>query len=149
MSKSIWGDQMDSREIKNFENWTEVSKGYYRYVVAANACYEIMAISKESKIGPDKYSLYVAGEWKDGVQGPYFERTCLRNCKTLHECLERAANDYENYLKNTDLFKVTRNDIEMVRNYILKEYPDDTPYELKIIAKMVVEMYEKMNSKGF
>lgn len=142
---------IESQNIQNFENWMEISKGYYRYVVAANACYELMVIRKESKTGPDLYSLYVTGEWRDGVQSPYFERKCLRHCKTLSECLKKAANDYESNLKNNDPFKVTKANVEEIRNYILSDYAPDADYvnhELKIVAKMVIEMYEKMNNKG-
>lgn len=27
--------------MKNFKNWREISKGYYRYVISSNVAYEI------------------------------------------------------------------------------------------------------------
>ena len=86
--------------IKNFEMWREVTKGLYRYVVAANACYEIHLLYHElnTDIMTAKASLFIVGDWltKDGS---FFERECLMKEQPLFEYLncayeaERRAND--------------------------------------------------------
>ena len=47
------------------ENWTEITKGLYRYVVAASCCYEIhiMYHAKGTNILTANASLYIVGDW--------------------------------------------------------------------------------------
>ena len=47
------------------ENWTEITKGLYRYVVAASCCYEIyiMYHAKDTDILTANASLYIVGDW--------------------------------------------------------------------------------------
>ena len=79
----------------NLENWTEVTKGLYRYVVAASCCYEIhiMYHAKCTDILTANASLYIGGDW-DSVNGQcsYFERELLLN-GPLAACLEKAVED--------------------------------------------------------
>lgn len=86
--------------IKNIEKWKEVTKGLYRYVIAANACYEIHLLyhAKETDIMTAKASLFIVGDWYNQSKS-FFERECLMKEKPLFECLncayedERKAND--------------------------------------------------------
>lgn len=50
--------------ISNLENWTEVTKGLYRYVIAACCCYEIhiMHHVKDTDILSSNASLYVVDD---------------------------------------------------------------------------------------
>lgn len=77
------------------ENWTEITKGLYRYVVAANCCYEIhvMHHTKDTDILTANASLYIVDGWtrvKDNSK--FFERELLLN-GPLCACLEKAVED--------------------------------------------------------
>lgn len=50
--------------INKLENWREITKGLYRYVVAANCCYEIhvMYHAKETDILTANAHLYIVGD---------------------------------------------------------------------------------------
>ena len=80
--------------IKKLENWKEVTKGLYRYVVAANACYEIHLLyhGLGTDIMTAKASLFIAGDW-NSENGGFFERECLMKEKPLYECLALAYED--------------------------------------------------------
>lgn len=80
---------------KKIENWNEITKGLYRYVVAANVCYEIHLLyhEKETDILTAKSSLYIVGDWYDKQGNSFFERECLLSKQPLFECLEKAYQD--------------------------------------------------------
>ena len=77
------------------ENWTEVTKGLYRYVVSANCCYEIHITyhAKETDILSANASLYLVGDWAayDG-HCSYFERKLLLNGPVM-ACLGKVIED--------------------------------------------------------
>ena len=81
--------------IEKIELWTEVTSGIFRYIVAANACYEIHVIHHDwgTDLLTATASLYIAGDWQ-GDQ-PYFERECLLFERPLSECIEFAIKDYK------------------------------------------------------
>ena len=64
--------------MNNLENWKEVTKGIYRYVIAANVCYEIHILmwNHKTDILSAKAHLFISGEWLDG-DATYFERELL------------------------------------------------------------------------
>ena len=77
------------------ENWTEITKGLYRYVVAANCCYEIhiMYHAKGTDILTANASLYIVGDWCSAENNSkFFERELLLN-GPLAACLEKAIED--------------------------------------------------------
>ena len=79
------------------ENWTEITKGLYRYVVAASCCYEIhiMYHAKETDILSANASLYIVGDWTNtNSHCSYFKRELLLN-GPLAACLEKAVEDKE------------------------------------------------------
>ena len=79
------------------KNWTEVTKGLYRYVVAASACYEIhiMYHAKDTDVLTANASLYVVGEWISlENDSKFFERKLLLNGSVM-ACLEKAVEDEE------------------------------------------------------
>lgn len=134
-------------DIQKFENWTEISRGYYRYVVAANACYELMAIQQGATTGPDYYALYVTGEWKDQNGVPYFKRECLKSCETMANCLYAASEDLEanQYDEDQPACEVTEDDIRVVKNLITKNQQQLEFNEMQALAKLVLAMYENLN----
>lgn len=83
--------------MKKFENWNEVTKGLYRYVIAANVCYEIHILyhNKDADILTAKASLYLVGDWRDKNKKNFFERECLLSEQTVQECLNAAEKDYK------------------------------------------------------
>ena len=52
--------------MKNLENWTEVTRGLYRYVIAAKVCYELHILhwDFETDILTAKASVYLVGTIK-------------------------------------------------------------------------------------
>lgn len=83
--------------MNNLENWTEVTKGLYRYVIAANCCYEIHILHwfDDSDILTAKASLYLVGEWRAKDRVSFFARECLLAEQPVFECLEAAVIDDE------------------------------------------------------
>ena len=83
--------------MQYFEQWTEITKGLYRYVVAANVCYEIhiMSWTYHTDLMSANAHLYIVGDWIDD-NGSFFERELLHT-GPLASCLEAA---YEDDLKN-------------------------------------------------
>lgn len=85
--------------MKELKNWTEVTKGIYRYVIAANVSYEIH-ISYwpiQTDILTAKASLFLVGEWqsKNNANGYTLERECLLSEQPVFECIEAAIKDDE------------------------------------------------------
>lgn len=80
----------------NLKNWNEVTRGLYRYVIAAKVCYEIHVLHHEegTDILTAKASLFLVGLWR-GERGGYFERECLLDRHTVFECLKTAQKDNE------------------------------------------------------
>ena len=84
------------------ENWTEITKGLYRYVIAAGCCYEmhIMYHAKDTDILTANASLYIVGDWTTANgHCSYFERELLLNGSVM-ECLEKAVEDEEKEIEN-------------------------------------------------
>jgi hypothetical protein len=83
--------------MENLKNWTEVTKGLYRYVIGANACYELHILyhSKDTDILTAKASLFIAGDWSSRNNANFFERECLLAEKPLFECIKKAIKDNE------------------------------------------------------
>ena len=84
--------------IKDLKNWVEVTRGIFRYVIAAGACYEIHLEHHylSTYIMTAKASLYIVGEWCPKAKNydeDYFSRECLLEHQTVQECLEAAALD--------------------------------------------------------
>ena len=83
--------------MSKLENWTEVTKGLYRYVVSAGCCYEIhiMYHAKDTDILTANSSLYIVGDWTSvDDDSKFFERGLLLN-GPLIACLEKAVEDEE------------------------------------------------------
>lgn len=81
--------------IRELKNWTEITKGLYRYVVGASVCYEIhiMFHAKDTDILTANASLYIVGDWTNLNNGSqHFERELLLN-GPLAACLEKAVED--------------------------------------------------------
>ena len=77
------------------ENWTEITKGLYRYVISAGCCYEIhiMYHAKETDILTANASLYIVGDWTSVKNNSkFFERELLLN-GPLMACLGKAVED--------------------------------------------------------
>lgn len=84
--------------MNDFNNWNEVTRGLYRYVIAAKVCYEIHILyhAHDTPIRTAKANLYIVGDWKD-KNGFFFERELLLSQQPVDECIKRAvADDKEN-----------------------------------------------------
>ena len=93
-------DNNEHKHMMDLKFWTIVSKGIYRFVVAANCCYEIHIIhhSLEQSIIDADANLYISGDWYDVTKGiNYFSRELIHT-GCVKECLENAKKDY---IKNT------------------------------------------------
>ena len=86
--------------IKDIKSWVEITRGIFRYVIAAGAAYEIHLENHyaDTDVLTAKASLYLSGDWclevKEGeAKQNYFSRECLLEHNTVQECLEAAAKD--------------------------------------------------------
>jgi hypothetical protein len=63
----------------NLKDWKEVTKGIYRYVISANAAYEIHINywNMETDILAADASLYIVGDWHSDDGKNTRERECL------------------------------------------------------------------------
>lgn len=82
--------------ISDLNEWTEVTRGLYRFVLSAGACYEIHIIyhNHKTNILSAKASLYIVGDWRDKEGNNFFERECLEENSMLAACLGKALEDY-------------------------------------------------------
>lgn len=92
----------EKKRMIKLENWTEITKGLYRYVVSTGRCYEIyiMHHEKDTDILSANASLYnIVGDWTtDNSYCSYFDRELLLN-GSLMACLEKAVEE-EKEIKN-------------------------------------------------
>lgn len=87
--------------MKDLKNWNEVTRGMYRYVISAGACYEIIIMHQDE--GYDTLTanadLYLVGVWTDKKNNlRFFEREPLLS-GSVAECLEKAVEDYKEETK--------------------------------------------------
>lgn len=82
-------------KIGDLKNWNEVTRGLYRYVVAASVCYEIhiMYHAHNTDILTANAQLYIVGEWRDKNQ-TFFECDLLF-IGPVSACLEQAIKEHE------------------------------------------------------
>lgn len=82
-------------KIGDLKNWNEVTRGLYRYVVAASVCYEIHITyhTHNTDILSANAQLYIAGEWRDKKQ-MFFERDLLF-IGPVSACLGKAIEENE------------------------------------------------------
>ena len=81
--------------MNNIENWKEVTKGLYRYVIAPGACYEIHIIYwfKSTDLLTANAKLYIVGEYENKDENKsFFERELLFNGPVM-ACLEASIED--------------------------------------------------------
>lgn len=85
--------------MNDLKTWTEITKGLYRYVIAANVCYEIQILhwDFDTDILTAKASLFIVGDWRQTNGNSYFERECLLSEQPVFECLDAAMSDYKKY----------------------------------------------------
>jgi hypothetical protein len=81
--------------MRNLENWTEVTRGLYRYVIAAKVCYELHILHWcfDTDILTAKASVYLVGNWVQSDGNSFFEREPILMCRPVFECLEAAEKD--------------------------------------------------------
>ena len=89
---------IELEQMKDLNNWKEITKGLYRYVISANACYKIhIKIRKfDRPILMANASLFLVGDWRDKNGGSFFSRECLLSKnQTVQKCIEKAIQDYK------------------------------------------------------
>lgn len=85
------------RQMKDLNNWKEVTRGLYRFVISTNACYEIhINICKEGEhILTTNSSLFLVGDFYDKDKVHFFVRQCLLENRAVQNCIEKAIQDYK------------------------------------------------------
>lgn len=81
--------------MKDLKNWTEVTRGLYRYVIATKVCYELHILhwDYETDILTAKASVYLVGNWTQSNGNSFFEREPILTEQPVFECLEAAEKD--------------------------------------------------------
>ena len=84
------------KQMKEFKNWKEVTRGLYRFVISTNACYEIhINICKEGEpILTINSTLFLVGDFYDKNKVHFFVRQCLLENQAVQKCIEKAIQDY-------------------------------------------------------
>ena len=83
---------------ENLKHWLEVTRGIYRYVVAANLAYEIHVWEHplDTDILKADAALYLIGEWSATKDKPAeFSRECLLAHATVNDCMIGADADFK------------------------------------------------------
>lgn len=95
MMKDIKGFEL--KQMKNIDNWKEITRGLYRYVVGASTCYEIHinTYKLNTPILMGNASLFLVGEWVYKNNVPFFSRECLLEKQSVSKCIEKAIQDYK------------------------------------------------------
>lgn len=88
---------IELKQMNEFKNWKEVTRGLYRFVISTNACYEIhINICKEGEhILTINSSLFLVGDFYDKNKVHFFVRQCLLENRTVQKCIEKAIQDYK------------------------------------------------------
>ena len=86
--------------MNDLKNWTNVTKGQYRYVISAGCYYEIIIMChyQNTDILTANADLYITSEWVSKLNkgNTVFQRERLHN-GTVADCLEEAIrNNKEN-----------------------------------------------------
>lgn len=81
--------------LKEFKNWTEISAGYYRYVISSNVAYEIIVEywDRVTPIETAKASLCLVGKWRNKDGSNTLEREWLSKELPICELLKIAHKD--------------------------------------------------------
>lgn len=79
--------------MKDLRNWTEVTKGLYRYITEADECYEIHVLCwyYRTDILSAEANAYFVGNWRTNVGG-LFERELLAT-GSVSACIDAAMKD--------------------------------------------------------
>ena len=87
--------------MNKLENWTEVTKGLFRYVIAANVCYELYILYwfLDTDILTAKASVFLVGEWTNDRGESFFQREPIAEDQPVVECL--AAAEQDNKINNS------------------------------------------------
>lgn len=97
------GEDIEMARMSRLSNWTEIDnvKGYYRYVVAEKAAYEIIVTSQRFGESNMKAiaNAYMAIEFALPKRKPMFTREPLAIGRTVEECLEKVIKDYKENMK--------------------------------------------------
>lgn len=88
---------IELKQMKDLNNWNEIIKGLYRFVIGANVCYEIHIniYEHDTPVLMANASLFLVGEWVDKNGVNFFSRECLLEKQSVSDCVERAIKDYE------------------------------------------------------
>lgn len=83
--------------MKEFKNWKEISKGYYRYVIASNVAYEIFIEYRDHQtpIETAQASLCIVGDWYTRDGNSITKREWLGKELPIQELLKIAYKDNE------------------------------------------------------
>ena len=87
--------------IKELGSWTEVTRGLYRYAIAAKVCYEVHILywADDADILTAKANLYLVGNWtRISERTSFFSREILLAEQPVFECLAAAEKDYKENL---------------------------------------------------
>ena len=88
-------EKPDSVRMGDFERWKRITRGIYRFVIAAKVCYEIHVFdwTLDTDIMSANSKLYIVGEWRKDRKS-VFERELLFS-GPLSACIQAAIDDNE------------------------------------------------------
>lgn len=83
------------KNMNKLENWVEITKGIYRYIISANAAYEIHLFywDHSTDILSSNCSLFIVGDWRTKDGKNIRKRECLLDHAPLSACISKAVED--------------------------------------------------------
>lgn len=85
-------------QMKDLNNWKEITKGLYRYVISANACYEIHIKMRkfDRPILMANASLFLVGDWRDNEPEKFHDYLEQQSLAEIASRCEVIGNIYNN-----------------------------------------------------
>ena len=87
---------IELKQMNDLNNWKEITRGMYRFVVDTSVCYEIhINIYKHNTpVLMANASLFLVGNWHDKNGVSFFSRECLLEKQSVENCIEKAIFSY-------------------------------------------------------
>ena len=88
---------IELKQMKDLNNWKEITRGLYRFVVGTSACYEIhiKIYEHNTPVLMANASLFLEKARVDINGVNFFSRECLLSKQSVRNCIEKAIQDYK------------------------------------------------------
>lgn len=96
--------ETEAARCSHLTNWEifDNMPGYYRYVIATKAAYEIFVTEQFIGHGNTEAiaNAYIAGLWRDAKGNMVFNRNLILKNAPVYKCIEKVVKDYKENILN-------------------------------------------------